>query len=91
MNIAALKSKLYGYGYEFVDIVAESGEVSFRGDIMDIFAPNLAKPLRVCFFDDEIESIREFDVDTQKAIRRSLKTSIWLRRFWRLAKRSLKS
>ncbi len=67
VNIAALKSKLYGYGYEFVDIVAESGEVSFRGDIMDIFAPNLSKPLRVCFFDDEIESIREFDIDTQKS------------------------
>jgi transcription-repair coupling factor (superfamily II helicase) len=67
VNIVELKAKLYAYGYEFVDIVAEAGEVSFRGDIMDIFAPNMAKAVRVCFFDDEIESIREFDLDTQKS------------------------
>lgn len=67
VDIEALKSKLYAYGYEFVDIVEQSGEVSFRGDIMDIFAPNFARPIRVCFFDDEIESIREFDLDTQKS------------------------
>ncbi len=67
VSIEELKSRLYAYGYEFVDIVAEAGEVSFRGDIMDIFAPNMARAVRVCFFDDEIESIREFDLDTQKS------------------------
>lgn len=72
IDIEALKSKLYAYGYEFVDIVAQAGEVSFRGDIMDIFAPGCEKPFRICFFDDEIESIREFDIDTQKSDKNEL-------------------
>lgn len=67
VNLQEFKSKLYSYGYEFVDIVEEAGEVSFRGDIVDIFAPNLKSPIRICFFDDEIESIREFDCETQKS------------------------
>ncbi len=63
------KSRLHSYGYEFVDIVQEAGEVSFRGDIVDIFAPNLEHPIRVSFFDDEVESIRGFDAATQKSVK----------------------
>jgi transcription-repair coupling factor (superfamily II helicase) len=62
-----LKQTLYFYGYRFVDIVESSGEVSVRGDIVDIFAPNTDNPLRLSFFDDEIESIRAFDVQSQKS------------------------
>ncbi len=72
VNIGELKSKLHSYGYEFVDIVQESGEVSFRGDIADIYAPNLQNPVRISFFDDEIESIREFDPATQKSVKEEI-------------------
>ncbi|PAF42073.1 transcription-repair coupling factor [Helicobacter sp. 11S03491-1] len=62
--LSELKKKLLYYGYEVVDIVETEGEVSFRGDIMDIFIP-FSKPYRISFFDTECESIREFDPITQ--------------------------
>ena len=62
-----LQSQLYYYGYSFVDIVQSPAEVSIRGDIVDIYPPNLKKPLRISFFDDDIESIREFELQTQKS------------------------
>ncbi len=64
---AELKSKLHAWGYSFVDIVQMEGEVSFRGDIIDIFPIGCEKPMRLSFFDDEIESMRFFDLDTQKS------------------------
>lgn len=65
-NIDKLKQKLLNYGYSFVDVVESVGEVSIRGDILDIY-PLGSLSYRVSFFDDEIESIREFEVDTQKS------------------------
>ncbi|PAF43552.1 transcription-repair coupling factor [Helicobacter sp. 11S02596-1] len=64
INLATLKETLFYYGYEQVDIVEMEGEVSFRGDIMDIFIP-FSKPYRISFFDTECESIRVFDPATQ--------------------------
>ncbi|MGB3751589.1 MAG: transcription-repair coupling factor, partial [Arcobacteraceae bacterium] len=55
INIAELKEKLYNWGYYFVDIVTEQGEVSVRGDIIDIFPPNDEYGYRVSLFDDEVE------------------------------------
>lgn len=63
-----IKDKLFFWGYSFVDIVASKGEVSFRGDIIDIYPINEESPYRISLFDDEIESIRRFDVSTQKSI-----------------------
>ena len=60
-----LKEKLLYFGYEFVDLVEVSGEVSIRGDILDIYLPNHKNPFRIAFFGDEVESIREFDTQTQ--------------------------
>ena len=64
-----LKQKLLNYGYEMVEIVEMPGEVSFRGDILDIGIPGLDGGIfyRLSFFDDECESIRIFDVTTQKS------------------------
>lgn len=70
----ALKERLYSYGYELVDVVCERGEASFRGDIADIFPPNSDTPYRISFFDDDIESIRSFDADTQKSIQGELES-----------------
>ncbi|PAF53963.1 transcription-repair coupling factor [Helicobacter sp. 13S00482-2] len=64
IDITELKNRLLYYGYENVDIVGVEGEVSFRGDIIDIFPP-FSLPYRISFFDTECESIRSFDPDTQ--------------------------
>ena len=55
-------------GYEQSYLLGKKGEYSKRGDILDIFPPNAENPIRLEFFDTELESIREFDIDTQKSI-----------------------
>ena len=62
-----LLSNLAGAGYTRVGMVEERGEMSVRGAIIDIFPPMHAMPLRIEFFSDEIESIREFDPSTQRS------------------------
>ncbi len=66
LDIQNLKKKLHRWGYHFVDIVGAEGEVSFRGDIIDIYPPSSSHPSRISLFDDEIESINPFDIKTQK-------------------------
>ncbi|WP_281950343.1 transcription-repair coupling factor [Nitrosophilus kaiyonis] len=66
IDLNRLKEKLLYWGYEFVDIVETKGEVSFRGDIIDIY-PKDSKPIRISLFDEEVESIRYFDEVTQKS------------------------
>lgn len=61
-----LKEQLLYYGYEFVDIVEDRGEVAFKGDILDIFPINSEVAYRISTFDDEIEEIRELDISTQR-------------------------
>ena len=68
IQLEKLKKTLVLWGYERVDIVSEKGEMSFRGDIFDIWPINLEKPVRISLFDTEIESIRTFDEVTQKSI-----------------------
>ncbi|GAA8960100.1 transcription-repair coupling factor [Helicobacter pylori] len=67
-NLKDLKDKLFYYGYEIVDLVEVEGEASFRGDIVDIYAPN-SKAYRLSFFDMECESIKEFDPTTQMSLK----------------------
>ncbi len=74
INLNSLKEQLLFFGFEFVDIIESKGEVSIRGDIIDIFPINLEKPLRISLFDSDIESIRYFDIDTQKSIKDELET-----------------
>ena len=68
INLNKLKETFILWGYEHVDIVSEKGEVSFRGDIFDIWPINSDKPVRVSLFDTEIESIRIFEETSQKSI-----------------------
>jgi transcription-repair coupling factor (superfamily II helicase) len=72
IDIESFKERLLKWGYYFVDIVQSKGEVSFRGDIIDIFSPNLKLPVRVSLFDTQIESIRYFEPQTQKSIKEEL-------------------
>ena len=55
-------------GYERVHMVEGVGQFSLRGGIIDIFAPNNQNPYRIELFDDEVDSIRTFDVITQRSL-----------------------
>ncbi|WRF69299.1 transcription-repair coupling factor [Helicobacter pylori] len=70
-NLKDLKDKLFYYGYEILDLVEVEGEASFRGDIVDIYAPN-SKAYRLSFFDTECESIKELDPTTQMGLKEDL-------------------
>lgn len=54
--------------FERVDFVAEPGQYAIRGGILDVFSYSNDNPYRIEFFDDEVESIRSFDVLTQLSI-----------------------
>ena len=59
---------LESVGYERRDPVEMVGEYSLRGGILDAFSPEAAKPVRVDLFGDQVESIRRFDVETQRSV-----------------------
>ncbi len=66
-DLNEFKNELIKLGYEFVDMVQDKGEVSIRGEIIDIFCINEELPTRVLLFGDELESIRKFDPMNQKS------------------------
>jgi transcription-repair coupling factor (superfamily II helicase) len=63
-----LLQHLESIGYEKREPVEMEGEYSLRGGILDIFPAEASKPVRIEFFGDEIESIRRFDVETQRSV-----------------------
>ena len=65
IEISELKNKLSQFGYTRVSKIDQSLEFASRGEIVDVFSLNYDKPIRIEFFDDEVESIRFFDIDTQ--------------------------
>ncbi len=62
-----LLEHLLSVGYTRVDVVEMAGQVTVRGGILDVYGPEMDRPVRVEFFGDEIESIRRFDPDTQRS------------------------
>ncbi len=68
LELKALKDTLYQWGYHFVDIASQRGEVSFRGDIIDIYPIHVDNPYRISLFDEEVEAIHHYDVNTQKRL-----------------------
>src|SRR5947207_8079139 len=69
MEMDQLLSALSQAGYERTTQVITRGQFAVRGGIVDIFSWQASLPARVEFFADEIESLREFDLDTQTSIR----------------------
>ncbi len=63
-----LNRNLIEIGYERADITESQGCFSVRGDIIDIFPFHADQPLRISFFDEEVESIRYFDPETQRSL-----------------------
>ncbi len=64
-----LRSKLVSLKYERVDAIEGPGQFSVRGGIIDVFSPSESNPVRIEFFDDEIDSIRAVDLKTQRSIK----------------------
>src|ERR1700742_214705 len=62
-----LVEHLLSVGYTKVDIVEMPGQVTLRGGILDVYSPEMDRPVRIDFFGDEIESIRKFDPETQRS------------------------
>ena len=68
VDLGGLEKSLVDFGYERVEAVEQAGQWTRRGGILDIFPGNAALPFRVDFFGDDIESIRPFDVETQRSV-----------------------
>ena len=65
----SILTQLNDAGYESVVQVAERGQYSIRGGVMDVYSWQQALPIRLEWFDNEIESIREFEIDQQTSVR----------------------
>ena len=68
LPLETIETHLRSIGYERRDPVEMVGEYSIRGGILDVFGAESAKPLRIEFFGDEVESIRRFDVESQRSV-----------------------
>lgn len=68
LDIGRLKSDLVDAGYNHVSHVVAAGEFAVRGGIVDLFPMGSEMPYRIDLFDDEIDSIKTFDTDTQRTI-----------------------
>lgn len=66
-DLTALSERLTQIGYTRCETVEGRGCYSIRGGILDVFSPDADDPVRIEFFDDEIDSVREFDALTQKS------------------------
>ena len=68
LDLEALRHQCAQAGYHHVSQVISPGEFSVRGGLVDLFPMGSVFPFRIDLFDDEIESIRTFDVDTQRSL-----------------------
>lgn len=70
VDLEELRSQLAYLRYEAVPRVESAGEFSVRGGIVDIFPPNQEHPVRIELFDTDVDSIRTFDIGTQRSVDR---------------------
>jgi len=71
-----LVGRLLRLGYERAELVEQAGQFALRGGVVDVFPSNSLKPLRLELFGDEVESIREFDPESQRSTRELDKATI---------------
>ncbi|MFA7261272.1 MAG: transcription-repair coupling factor, partial [Aeromonas bestiarum] len=67
LNLQQLRGRLAEAGYVAVEQVLEHGEFAARGSLLDLFPMGSNSPYRIDFFDDEVDSIRPFDPETQRS------------------------
>ncbi len=65
LAIADFEKRLAEAGFTKVDFVYEPGQYSLRGGIVDVFSFSESKPYRIDFFDEEVDSIRRFNISSQ--------------------------
>ncbi len=78
VSMEQLLEKLSGAGYERVAQVTTRGQFAVRGGIVDLYSWQAALPARAEFFGDNVESLREFDINTQTSVRDLRKIDILL-------------
>lgn len=66
-NLKELIAWLVSVGYRRDSMIVNNCEFAMRGDILDIFPINASSPIRIEFFGDEVDTIKEFDLDTQRS------------------------
>ncbi len=67
LDLHGLRRRLEQAGYNAVEQVLEHGEYAARGSLLDLYPMGSRQPYRIDFFDDEVDSIRPFDPDTQRS------------------------
>jgi transcription-repair coupling factor (superfamily II helicase) len=67
LELGKVAASLTGLGYQRADLVEGPGQFGLRGGILDVFPPTAERPYRVEFFDDEVDSIRIFNLATQRS------------------------
>ncbi|GBF11399.1 transcription-repair coupling factor [Tepidibacillus sp. HK-1] len=82
IDLNRLLNNLIFLGYKRTDIVEKQGEFSVRGGIIDIYPLTLENPVRIELFDVEIDSIRTFDIGTQRSIEKLKNVDIPPAREW---------
>ncbi len=75
-DIEELVKKLVNMGYTREEEISGKGQFALRGGILDIFSPQQENPVRIEFFDIQADSIREFDIETQRSIDNLKETKI---------------
>ena len=72
LKLKAFKEQMLFWGYTFVDMVQVEGEISFRGDIIDVYVPASSNPIRISLFDETIEQIKFFELESQRTVAEEL-------------------
>ncbi len=76
VDLKKLAENLMIMGYKHSDAVEGVGQFSIRGGILDIFSPSYKKPVRIEFFDDEVDTIRYFEPETQLSLEQITECSV---------------
>ena len=76
LSMDFLREVLETYHFQLVDFVYEPGQYAIRGGIADIFSYSASEPVRVDFFGDEVDTIRRFDVESQRSTQQVKRASV---------------
>lgn len=76
LDLHQFRRQLEQAGYRAVNTVYEHGEFAIRGGLMDLFPMGCEQPLRLELFDDELESLRFFDQETQRSLEKTERLSL---------------
>lgn len=76
LSIDFVNETLFTFGFQRVDFVTDPGEFAVRGGILDVYSFSHEEPFRIEFFGDEIDTLRSFDVSSQRSTKTLEKISV---------------